>query len=163
MEGILMNPVSQTQVARDEFLSFRLGGEEYAIDILQVQEIRAHEAVTRIAHAPAFIKGVINLRGSIVPIVDLRLKFALAEAGYDKFTVVIILNIAHRTIGVVVDAVSDVVALAPGEIRPAPEMAGAIDSGFIRGLAPMGDRMLILIDIARLMTSREMALVATAA
>jgi purine-binding chemotaxis protein CheW len=162
MEGILMSP-SPTQVARDEFLSFRLGGEEYAIDILQVQEIRAHEPVTRIAHAPDFIKGVINLRGSIVPIVDLRLKFALACADYDRFTVVIILNIAHRVMGVVVDAVSDVVALAPGEIRPAPQISGSIDSGFIRGLAPVDGRMLIIVDIARLMTSREMALVAEAA
>jgi purine-binding chemotaxis protein CheW len=156
-----MNP--NHTVARDEFLSFRLGGEEYAIDILQVQEIRAHEPVTRIAHAPDFIKGVINLRGSIVPIVDLRVKFGLADARFDTFTVVIILNIAKRVMGVVVDAVSDVVALAADEIRPAPEMSGAIDSGFIRGLAPQEGRMLIIIDIARLMTSREMALVAEAA
>jgi purine-binding chemotaxis protein CheW len=153
---------SDSLVARDEFLSFRLGNEEYAIDILQVREIRAHEPVTRIANAPEFIRGVINLRGNIVPIVDLRLKFG-QQAGYDAFTVVIILNIAERLMGIVVDAVSDVVALLPEQVRPAPNLAGAIESGFIRGLAPIEGRMLIVVDIARLMTSREMALVEQAA
>jgi len=153
----------QALAKRDEFLSFRLGEEEYAIDILQVQEIRAHEPVTRIAHAPGFIKGVINLRGNIVPIVDMRLKFGLAKAGYDMFTVMIILNIGGRVMGIVVDAVSDVVALLPEEVRPAPNIAGAIESGFIRGLAPIEGRMLIVVDIAALMTSRDMALIEEAA
>ena len=153
-----MNP-NETRVNRDEYLSFRLGTEEYAIDILQVREIRAHEPVTRIANAPAFIKGVINLRGSIVPIVDMRLKFGLDQAAYDRFTVVIILNIAKRVMGIVVDAVCDVVALTAEEVRPAPTLGGAIESGFIRGLAPIDGRMLIVVDIARLMTSRDMALV----
>lgn len=153
---------SDTRIEREEFLSFRLGAEEYAIDILQVREIRAHEPVTRIANLPEFIRGVINLRGNIVPIVDLRLKFGQA-AGYDAFTVVIILNIAERLMGIVVDAVSDVVALLPEQIRPAPDMAGVLESGFIRGLAPLDGRMLIVADIARLMTSRDMALVAEAA
>jgi purine-binding chemotaxis protein CheW len=153
-----MNP-NESRVNRDEYLSFRLGTEEYAIDILQVREIRAHEPVTRIANAPDFIKGVINLRGSIVPIVDMRLKFGLGEAAYDRFTVVIILNIAKRVMGIVVDAVCDVVALAAEEVRPAPTLGGAIESGFIRGLAPIDGRMLIVVDIARLMTSRDMALV----
>ncbi len=153
-----MNP-NESRVNRDEYLSFRLGTEEYAIDILQVREIRAHEPVTRIANAPAFIKGVINLRGSIVPIVDMRLKFGLGEADYDRFTVVIILNIAKRVMGIVVDAVCDVVALSAEEVRPAPVLGGAIESGFIRGLAPIDGRMLIVVDIARLMTSRDMALV----
>jgi purine-binding chemotaxis protein CheW len=149
--------------ARDEFLSFRLGAEEYAIDILQVREIRAHEPVTRIANAPDFIRGVINLRGTIVPIVDLRVKFGHANTGFDALTVVIILNIADRLMGIVVDAVSDVVGLLPGEIHAAPDMALSMDSGFIRGLAPLEGRMLIVMDIARLMTSRDMALVSTAA
>ena len=154
---------TESLAARDEFLSFRLGAEEYAIDIMQVREIRAHETVTRIAGAPEFIRGVINLRGNIVPIVDLRMKFGFTNASYDALTVVIILNIAHRLMGIVVDAVSDVVALLPDEVRPAPDMTGTIDSGFIRGLAPLDGRMLIVLDIARLMTSREMALVAQAA
>ena len=148
--------------ARDEFLSFRLGAEEYAIDILQVQEIRAHEPVTRIANAPTFIKGVINLRGQIVPIVDLRMKFGFANA-VDAFTVVIILNIGSRMTGIVVDAVSDVVALLPEQVRPAPNLGAAIESGFIRGIAPVDGRMLIVVDIARLMTTGELAMVEKAA
>ena len=153
----------EAQVAREEFLSFRLGHEEYAIDILKVQEIRAHEAVTRIANAPAYLKGVINLRGQIVPIVDLRVKLAMERVEVDASTVVIILNIAGRVVGMVVDAVSDVVALAPDQIRPAPAFGNLVDASFIRGIAPVEERMLILVDIARLMTSGELAVVEKAA
>lgn len=153
----------EAQVAREEFLSFRLGHEEYAIDILKVQEIRAHEAVTRIANAPAYLKGVINLRGHIVPIVDLRVKLSMERVEVDASTVVIILNIAGRVIGMVVDAVSDVVALAPDQIRPAPAFGNIVDASFIRGIAPVEERMLILVDIARLMTSGELAVVEKAA
>ena len=94
-----------------EFLAFKLGAEEYGIDILKVQEIRGYEAVTRIANAPEFIKGVINLRGIIIPVVDMRIKFKLGEPVYDQFTVVIILNINGRVVGMVVDSVSDVTSL----------------------------------------------------
>ena len=146
------------QVAREEFLTFRLGGEEYAIDILQVQEIRAHESVTRIASAPEFIRGVINLRGTIVPIVDLRVKFGFDSAA-NAAPVVIILSIADRVIGVVVDAVTDVVDLAADQIRETPEVGGAIAAGFIRGIAPLEGRMLIVFDIARLMMGADFALV----
>ena len=153
---------NDSQVAREEFLSFRLGEEEYAIDILKVQEIRAHESVTRIANAPAFLKGVINLRGTIVPIVDLRVKLVMTgKAG--AAAVVIILNIEGRVMGILVDAVSDVIALARDEIRPAPEFGSVLDARFICGLAPLDDRMLILVDIARLMTSGELAVVERAA
>ena len=144
-----------------EFLTFRLGAEEYAIEILKVQEIRGWENPTAIANTPAFIKGVINLRGIIVPIVDLRLKFSLSEARYDEFTVVIILSVARRVLGIVVDAVSDVTTLAPQQIRPAPEFGGALDTRFITGLGTVGERMLILTDIERLMTSRDMQLTET--
>jgi len=144
----------QHQGEREEFLTFRLGAEEYAIDILQVQEIRAHEPVTRIANAPAFVKGVINLRGQIVPIVDMRVKLAMppSEGGAP---VTIILDIGGRIMGVVVDAVSDVIALLPSQIRPAPELGVELAARLIRGLAPIDDRMLILINIARLMTMEE--------
>lgn len=141
-----------------EFLTFNLGKEEYAIDILKVQEIRGYEAVTRIANTPAFIKGVINLRGVIVPIVDMRIKFDLGEPEYNEFTVAIILNIGKRVIGIVVDSVSDVVSLPEDEIHPAPEF-GTFDTQFLVGLASVNEHMLILIDIERLMTSSEMALV----
>jgi purine-binding chemotaxis protein CheW len=146
-----------------EFLAFTLGEEEYGIDIHKVQEIRGYEHVTRIANAPAFIKGVINLRGAIVPIVDLRIKFNLADISYDQFTVVIILNVGRRIVGAVVDSVSDVIALAGEEIKPRPEFAASFDTEYLLGLATAGERMLILVDIEKLMTSREMALVDEAA
>ena len=144
----------------NDVLSFRLGKEEYAISILRVQEIRGYEAPTRLASAPAYLKGVINLRGSIVPIVDMRIRFGIDRPVYDAFTVVIILNIAQRVIGMVVDAVSDVVTLAPDDIRPAPEMGTAVDAGHLRGLGTVGERMLILLDIDKLMQSDELGLVA---
>ena len=143
-------------------LTFSLGTEEYAIDILKVQEIRGYEAVTRIANTPAFIKGVINLRGVIVPIVDLRIKFNLSDPQYNEFTVVIILNIGKRVVGIVVDGVSDVVSLKQDDIHPAPEF-GTFDTQFLTGLATVNEQMLILVDIERLMSSTEMALVEQAA
>jgi len=142
-----------------EVLSFRLGQEEYGISILTVQEIRGYEAVTRIANAPDFLKGVINLRGQIVPIVDMRIRFALGQAQYDSFTVVIILNIGHHVIGMVVDSVSDVVTLTADQVRPAPSIGGGIDADHLLGLGTVGERMLILLDIERLMASPDMGLV----
>jgi purine-binding chemotaxis protein CheW len=145
-----------------EFLSFRLGAEEYGIDILKVQEIRGYEAPTRIANAPSFIKGVVNLRGVIVPIVDMRIRFCMDEVEYNGFTVVIILNIAGRTVGMVVDSVSDVLELSSEDVRPAPEFNGGVDASYIVGLGAVknGDalRMLILMDIERVMSSPEMGL-----
>jgi purine-binding chemotaxis protein CheW len=146
-----------------EYLSFVLGDAQYCIDILKVQEIRTYETPTRIANTPDFIKGVMNLRGNIVPIIDLRIKFGLAEPRYDTQTVVIVLNVAKRTVGVVVDGVSDVVALPAGEIKPPPELSGALDTRYLQGLATIGGQMLILIDIERLMSSRDMSLVDEAA
>ncbi len=146
-----------------EFLTFTLGSEEYAIDILKVQEIRGYEPPTVIASAPPFIKGVINLRGIIVPIVDLRIKFNLAEVQYTPFTVVIILNVAGRVVGVVVDTVSDVLSLAREQIRPAPDFSASFDTRYILGLATVASRMLIVTDIEQLMTSRDMELIDGAA
>jgi purine-binding chemotaxis protein CheW len=142
-----------------EFLSFTLGQEEYAIDILKVQEIRGYEAVTRIANAPEFIKGVINLRGIIIPILDMRIKFNLGTPVYNEFTVVIILNITGRVMGVVVDGVSDVIMLNNNQIKPPPEMRAAFNTDYLIGLGTIDDRMLILIDIDKLMSSDEMGLV----
>ena len=141
-----------------EYLTFTLGAEEYGIDILKVQEIRGYDAVTKIANAPLFIKGVINLRGVIVPIVDLRIKFNLGSETYDQFTVVIILNIGKRVMGVVVDGVSDVIQLSSENLRPAPEFGSVLDTRYILGLGTVEDRMIIVVDIERLMSSQEMAL-----
>ena len=143
----------------NEFLTFTLGKEEYGIDILKVQEIRGYDAVTHIANTPEFIKGIINLRGIIVPIVDMRIKFKLGAPVYDQFTVVIILNVANRVVGMVVDGVSDVITLPPSQIQPPPEFGAAMDTQYIVGLGTLEERMIILVDIERLMTSREMELV----
>ncbi len=141
-----------------EYLTFRLDEEEYGIDILKVQEIRGYEPPTRIANAPHFLKGVVNLRGTIVPIVDMRLKFNCAHVEYNDFTVVIILNLNPRVVGIVVDSVSDVMELARDAVRPAPEVQSGMDPACITGLGSVGDRMLILVDIAKLMSGADMAL-----
>jgi purine-binding chemotaxis protein CheW len=142
-----------------EFLAFKLGAEEYGIDILRVQEIRSYEEPTRIANAPAFIKGVVNLRGVIVPIVDMRLRFNLESVSYDSFTVVIVLNIGHRVVGMVVDAVSDVITLTPEQLRPVPEFSSAIASDHLLAIGAVDQRMLILVDIEKLMSSADMGLI----
>lgn len=144
-----------------EYLTFRLGQEEYGIDILKVQEIRGYEAPTRVANAPAFIKGVVNLRGTIVPIVDMRLKFNCAKAEYNSFTVVIVLNLHNRIVGIVVDSVSDVMELLPENLKSAPDIESVIDTSAVLGLGSIGDRMLILLDIERLMSGAEMGLIST--
>ncbi|CAB3630872.1 chemotaxis protein CheW [Achromobacter pestifer] len=160
----------QAQSARNEdvgseFLVFTLGDEEYGIDILKVQEIRGYDAdaVTRIANVPSFIKGVTNLRGIIVPIVDLRIKFNLNRVEYNEQTVVIILNLDRRVVGIVVDGVSDVLMLNAGQIRPAPEFGATLSTEYLTGLGTVDERMLILVDIEKMMTSDEMALVEKAA
>ena len=142
-----------------EFLAFTLGQEEYGVDIQKVQELRGYDTVTRIANAPEHIKGVVNLRGIIVPIVDMRIKFNLGTPSYDQFTVVIILNIASRVMGMVVDSVSDVITLSPEQVRPAPEMGALLDTEYLIGLGTLDERMLILVDIDKLMSSADMALI----
>ena len=150
-----------------EFLTFRLGAEEYGIDILRVQEIRSYEHPTRIANAPSFIKGVVNLRGVIVPIIDLRLKLGCDTAEYNTFTVVVVLNVRGRVVGAVVDSVSDVLELRKEEIKPAPELSSSVDASYITGIGTVKSgqgekeaaRMLILMDIEGLMSSADMGLI----
>jgi len=141
-----------------EYLTFALANEHYGVDILKVQEIRGYDTVTRLPDAPEFIKGVINLRGIIVPVVDMRLKFKLGAA-YDELTVMIILSLADRVVGLVVDSVSDVVQLEAEQIRTVPDLGSAIDRKFLTGLGVVDEQMLILLDIERLMNSEEMGLV----
>lgn len=145
--------------AANEILVFTLGREEYGIDILKVQEIRGYDAVTTLANMPKFIKGVINLRGAIVPIIDMRIKFNLGQADYNQFTVVIILNIGRRVVGIVVDGVSDVLTLSSDQIRPAPEFGGTVNTEYLLGLGAVDERMIILMDIEKMMTSPELQLV----
>lgn len=142
-----------------EFLTFTLGEEEYGIDIQKVQELRGYDAVTRMANAPEFIKGVVNLRGIIVPIIDMRIKFNLGTPTYDAFTVVVILNVAGRVIGMVVDSVSDVITLMPEQVKPSPQMGTTLDADYLIGLGTRDQRMLILVDIEKLMSSREIGMI----
>ena len=158
-----MDVEGQLATGPREYLTFRLDQEEYGIDILKVQEIRGYEKPTRIANAPEFIKGVVNLRGTIVPIVDMRLKFNCAKAEYNTFTVVIILNLRNRIVGIVVDSVSDVMELAAENIKAAPDMETSVESSAVVGLGSVGDRMLILLDIEKLMSSLDMGLVSAEA
>lgn len=157
------NAVSNSaKTGAGEYLTFVLGSEEYGLDILKVQEIRGYDAVTQIANTPDFIKGVVNLRGKIVPIVDLRIKFNLGKVEYDEFTVVIILNLGGRVVGIVVDGVSDVMALKEEQLSDVPSLVTSIDTKYIVGLATVEEQMLILVDIERLMSSEEMELIDSA-
>lgn len=159
MSEAVMERTSDTGAVAGEYLTFTLGDEEYGIDILKVQEIRGYDAVTKIANTPDFIKGVINLRGTIVPIVDLRIRFNLGNVEYNEFTVAIILMVQDRVVGIVVDGVSDVITLQTNQINKVPEMVSSIDTKYLVGLGTVDDRMLILVDIENLMTSHEMALI----
>ncbi|ERJ19045.1 chemotaxis protein CheW [Salinisphaera shabanensis T35B1] len=159
MAEVIANETPRDATADMEVLVFALGGEEYGVDILKVQEIRGYNQVTRIANVPDFVKGVTNLRGSIVPIIDARIKFGLENAAYDQHTVVIVLNVGERVVGVVVDSVSDVLTLTPEQIKPAPDFGVATSTEHVLGLGSVDDRMLILVDIDQMMSSRELALV----
>ena len=153
-EGAMGRPADDIS----EWLTFKLGAEEYGIDILRVQEIRSYEVPTRIVNASEALKGVINLRGVIVPIVDLRINFNLPDVSYNDFTVVIILSLGKQVVGVVIDAVSDVITLAPDEIKPAPQLSGGVQSHNLLGIGSLGERTLMLLDIQRLMASEQMGL-----
>ena len=146
-----------------EMLVFKLGSEEYAVDILKVQEIRGYEKVTPIPRSPDFLKGVVNLRGTIVPVIDLRVKFALPDPTYDSLTVVIVLRIAGRIVGAVVDGVSDVVQLAPADIKEPPRLGSIVDSSYLAGVATLGGRMILALDIEKLLSAGELGLLGEAA
>lgn len=145
------------RVAGGQMLAFMLGGEAFGVDILSVKEIRGWSPVTRIPQSPPQVLGVLNLRGAVVPIIDLRLRFELPSAGFSPTTVIIVLSLhtetGTRECGVVVDSVSDVVDIAPESLRPPPSIGGQSRAKYIRGLANVGDRMLILLDVAQLVTS----------
>ena len=153
-----LSSAGSVQALSGQYLTLRLGQEEYAIDILRVQEIRSYEEPTKMVNSPSFVKGVVNLRGVIVPIVDLRLKLNAATADYTEFTVVIILNIRGTVIGAVVDGVSDVVTLTSDIIKPAPQFDSGIDARFVLGLANLGERMLIVMNMEALLSNAELGI-----
>ena len=160
-----MNATAATVIEADtqQFLTFKLAGEEYGVGILSVQEIRGWSAVTAIPHSPTWLLGVINLRGVVVPIIDLRIKFNFAKAEYNEFTVVIILNVGSRVVGVVVDGVSDVITLTPEQIKPAPSLGNNTDTSHIIGFGTLDERMRILMDVERLMASADLSSLSKAA
>lgn len=149
-----MSDAGKNLASKQQMLTFTLGDETYGVDILRVQEIRGWSPVTRIPQAQAHILGVLNLRGAIVPIVDLRMRFSLPRADYTPLTVIIVLSVespqGRRDFGVVVDGVSDVVDVAAGEVKPAPELGQPAGTEFIAGLAAVSGRMVMLLDIDRL-------------
>lgn len=138
-----------------QFLTFALGQEEYGVEILKIQEIKGFSSITPLPNAPPFIKGVLNLRGTIVPIIDLRQKFSLPEVGYTKFTVIVVVQVRGRIMGFIVDAVSDVLNVAGPDIQPTPDLNGQVDTSFINGLARAGEKLVILLDIEKVLTAAE--------
>ena len=151
--------IARNAAGNYEYLTYKLGNEDYGVDILKVQEIRGYDAgiITAIANTPPFIKGVVNLRGAIVPIIDMRVKLNLGEATYNDATVVIILNLESQVVGMVVDGVQDVVTLNESQISPAPNMGGGIDTAYVAGIGTVEERMVILVDIDSLMSASDLA------
>jgi purine-binding chemotaxis protein CheW len=140
----------------NQYLTFALGAEEYGLEILKVQEIKGYTAFTPIPNAPAYVKGVMNLRGTVVPVIDLRTKFAMAETEYNKFTVVIVVTVGTKVFGLIVDAVSDVLSLAKNEIEATPDLGAAVDTSFITGMAKSGDKLIALLDIERVLSASDL-------
>ncbi len=144
----------------NQFLTFSLGTEEYGIDILRVQEIKGNSAITHIPNAPKHVKGVMNLRGTVVPVVDLRAKFSMEAVEYGKFSVIIVVMVGQKVSGLVVDAVSDVLNIAASEIRPAPDFGASCDTRFISGVASIGEKLAVLLEIDKLLSEEEVAVTA---
>lgn len=145
----------QGVTAFHQFLTFALGQEEYGVEILKIQEIKGFSAITPLPNAPAYIKGVLNLRGTIVPIVDLRKKFGMPEEAYTKFTVIVVVQVQGKIMGFIVDAVSDVLTVTGADIQPTPDLHGQVDTTFLNGLAKTGEKLVILLDIEKVLTAGE--------
>jgi len=139
-----------TVAVMDQFLAFKLADELFAIEILRVQEIRGITPITPIPNAPQYIRGVMNLRGTIVPVIDLRMRFGLGEAEYNRFTVIIVVRLGSRIIGLVVDAVSDVMDVAPGDIEAPPDFGTRIDTSYLNGMVQRGDQIILLLNLDQL-------------
>jgi purine-binding chemotaxis protein CheW len=138
-----------------QYLTFALGGEEYGVEILKVQEIRGYTSITPIPNTPSHIKGVMNLRGAIVPVVDLRRTLAMPATEYSPFSVIIVVTVGTRVMGLIVDAVSDVLDVARTDIHPTPDFGTRIDARFIQGMARVGDKLVVLLDIDRVLVGEE--------
>ena len=153
---ITTNTNEKISSGSNEFLTFQLGSEGFCLGILNVQEIRGYDAITAITNTPDYIKGVVNLRGKIVPIYDLRIKLNFEKVAYDDLTVVIILNLEGHDLGIVVDSVSDVIVLNEGQISDLPSLVSTVNTAFIKGVATIDDQMLVLLDIEKLVSKEEL-------
>ncbi len=157
VEPIEQREIRTTYSSEDQqFLTFNLADEYYGVDILKVQEIKGYTTVTRIPNTPNYLKGVLNLRGTIVPIVDLRMKFGMGMTEPTPFTVVVVVNVRNRVMGFLVDAVSDVLDLNAKNIQPPPELGNAVDITFVAGIGNANDRLVTLLDIDRVLTEEEL-------
>ena len=136
-----------------QYLTFRLAQEEYGVEILKVQEIKGYSAITPIPNTPSYLKGVMNLRGTIVPVVDLRSKFAMEEAEYNQFTVIIVAKVGPKVMGLIVDAVSDVLNIPTADVQATPDFGAEVDARYINGMAKAGDKLVVLLDIDRVMNA----------
>jgi purine-binding chemotaxis protein CheW len=139
-----------------QYLTFTLDEEEYGVEILKVQEIKGYSAVTPIPSTPSYIKGVMNLRGTIIPVVDLRTKLAMREAAYNQFTVIIVVNVGDRVMGIIVDAVSDVMNISRTDIQATPDFGPQVDARFINGMAKASEKLVMLLDIDRVLGAAEL-------
>ena len=140
-----------------QYLTFRLGDEEYGLEILKVQEIRSYSAITPIPNTPRAVRGVMNLRGQIIPVVDLRLTLGMPETAYNRFAVVIVVSIAGKVVGLLADAVSDVLTLARTDVQPPPDFGAPIEARLISGMAKAGEKLVILLDVERLLDGADRA------
>jgi len=160
VESTEQREVRTTYSSEDQqYLTFNLADEYYGVDILKVQEIKGYTTVTRIPNTPNYLKGVLNLRGTIVPIVDLRMKFGMGTTDPTPFTVMVVVNVRNRIMGFMVDAVSDVLDLNAKNIQPPPELGSAVDITFVAGIGNSNDRLVTLLDIDRVLTEEEVTVV----
>lgn len=150
-----MSDASPHDAAASQYLTLNLAHEEYGVDILAVREIRGWTPVTRIPQAPSYVLGVLNLRGAIVPVIDMRLRFGLPREEYTANTVTVIVAVAGRNFGVVVDAVSDVLDVAPADLRPVPDMGTTVDTEYLKGLTAIDERMVLLLDVDKLLQPQD--------
>jgi purine-binding chemotaxis protein CheW len=157
MEELATTEKPKSMVNASQFLTFSLGEEEYGIELLKVQEIKGYSAITPIPNSPAHIKGVMNLRGAVIPIVDLRIRFGMEAVNYTKFHVIIVINVGTKVMGLLVDAVSDVLTVAPDDIRPAPDFGTHADTRFISGMASAGDKVAVLLELETLLREADLA------
>jgi purine-binding chemotaxis protein CheW len=157
MEQMVSNERQAALMTVSQYLTFVLGTEEYGIELLKVQEIKGYISVTPIPNTPPYIKGVMNLRGAVIPVVDLRARFGMEGINYTQFNVIIVINVGTRVMGLLVDAVSDVLSLVPGDLRAAPDFGTQVDTRFITGMAAAGDKIAVLLDIDRLLTEADLA------